>query len=104
MKKTPGKCPLSTRQIADEYFIENRHKLLEIAAFLDRLDRSQDGEDPAEDFRLRAFQQALKVLLDPNPARLRRIHMIFSDPTIEPREQLDRKAAYGAYHPSLEVL
>ena len=104
MNKTPGKCPLGTRQIADEYFIENRHRLLDIAAFLDRLDRSHDGENPSNDFRIRAFRQALRLLLDPNPGRLERIHMVFSDPTVEPREKPDRKAAYGAYNPSLEVL
>ncbi len=104
MKKAPGKCPLSTRQIADEYFIENRHRLLDIAAFLDRIERSQDGEDPANDFRLRAFRQALVLLVDQNPDHLRRILMSFSDPTTEPRVKLDRKAAYGAYNPSLEVL
>jgi hypothetical protein len=30
--------------------------------------------------------------------------MVFSDPTVEPREKLDRKAAYGAYNPTREVL
>ena len=73
MKKTAGKCPLSTRQIADEYFIENRHRLLDIAAFLDRLDRSQDGQEPAKDFRLRAFQQALKVLQDRQDLQVRQV-------------------------------
>lgn len=104
MTRKNGKCPLTTRRIVDEYFIENRHKILDIAAFLDRLDRSQDGEDPANDFRVRALRQALEVLNDPAPDRLRRIHMIFSDPTTEPREKTDRKAAWGAYNPSLEVL
>ena len=39
MKPQPQKPPLSGTQIVDEYFIENRTRLLEIAAFLDRLDR-----------------------------------------------------------------
>jgi hypothetical protein len=30
---------LTARELADEFFIENRNRLLEIAAFLDRLDR-----------------------------------------------------------------
>jgi|WetSurMetagenome_2_1015567.scaffolds.fasta_scaffold121114_1 hypothetical protein len=104
MNKKNSKCPLTTRQIVDEYFIENRHKLLDIAAFLDRLDRSQDGADPATDFRIKAFRQALEVVNGSASDRLRRIHMIFSDPTPLPREKTDRKAAWGAYNPSLEVL
>jgi hypothetical protein len=104
MAKNTGKCPLTTRQIVDEYFIENRHRILDVAAFLDRLDRSSDGEDPSQDFRIDPFHKALAVLTDSNPDRLRRIHMIFSDPTAQPREKTDRKAAWGAYNPSLEVL
>ena len=45
--------PLGVPALTDEYFIENRNRLLEIAAFLDRLDRA----DPARgqgDFRIRA--------------------------------------------------
>ena len=33
--------PLSPQALVDEYFIENRTRLLEIAAFLDRLDRAE---------------------------------------------------------------
>jgi hypothetical protein len=99
-----GKCPLTTQQIVDEYFIENRHRIMDVAAFLDRLDRSKDGQDPEKDFRMQAFRKALDVLNSPDSDRLRRIHMIFSDPTTEPRKKTDRKAAWGAYNPSLEVL
>ena len=102
MTTRPGKCPLTTRQIADEYFIENRARVLDIAAFLDRLDRSRDGADPGGDFRIRALHQSLRVLLEPGPDRARRVHMTFSDPTTEPRQRLDRKGAWGAFDPSLE--
>jgi hypothetical protein len=91
------KSPLTTTQIVDEYFIENRHRLLDIAAFLDRLERSADGQDAGADFRVRAFRSALEILVDGLDDRARRVHMIFSDPTNEPRAALDRKAAYGAY-------
>ena len=33
-------CPLTQRQLIDEYFMEHRTKVLDIAAFLDRLDRA----------------------------------------------------------------
>lgn len=103
MTGTYGKCPLSTRQIADEYFIENRHRLLDITAFLDRIDRSCDGENPDKDYRLKAFREALHLLTDPGPNRLQRMHMIFSDKTVEPREISDCKTAYGAFNPLTEV-
>ena len=54
------------------------------------------------DFRTRAFRDALGAYR-PRGNRAKRVQMIFSDPTTEPREKLDRKAAYGAYNPALEV-
>lgn len=93
----PGPCPLTTRQIVDEYFIENRNKLLEIGAFLDRLERSADAADPGGDFRVRAFRKALDILADGGSARVLRLQMLLSDPTTEPRESLDQKGAKGAY-------
>src|SRR5687768_18558219 len=58
--------PKTGRALVDEYFIENRNRLLEIAAFLDRLDRA-DGSLADHDFRVRAFREALR-LLDAPPA------------------------------------
>ncbi len=42
MNRRPGSCPLTQRQLIDEYFIEHRAKLLDLAAFLDRLDRASE--------------------------------------------------------------
>jgi len=95
VKPQPQKPPLSGTQIVDEYFIENRTRLLEIAAFLDRLDRI----DPAvadRDFRVKAFTEAIEALSAPSD-RLLRIQMVLSDPTIEPLDRLDRKSAIGAF-------
>ena len=98
-------CPMTTTQIVDEYFLENRARLLDLGAFLDRLDRAADGEDPQGDFRIEALRRAISVLLDAAPGRARRIHMLLSDPTEEAKPALDRKAAYGAFNAaSLEVL
>jgi hypothetical protein len=90
-------CAMNLNEILDEYFLENRHKLLELAAFLDRLDRARDGADPGDDFRIAAMRRAIGVLLSDTSRRAREIQLILSDPTEEPRERLDRKAAWGAY-------
>ena len=93
--------PKTGRELVDEYFIENRTRLLEIAAFLDRLDRT----DPSlvdRDFRVRAFRDSVR-LLEARPAggepqtRVERIQHLMSDPTTEPLEKLDTKSARGAY-------
>ena len=87
--------PLSAKELIDEYFIENRTRLLEIAAFLDRLDRA-DGADAGRDFRMKAFREALAAL-DHQSGRLDRIQLILSDPRESPLDALDRKSALGAY-------
>ena len=53
-----SQSPLSPKEVVDEYFIENRTRLLEIAAFLDRLDRA-DPAYAARDFRMQAFTDAV---------------------------------------------
>lgn len=90
-----SRSPLTPREIVDEYFIENRTRLLEIAAFLDRLDRADPGFG-ARDFRMKAFTEALAGMTQ-GAGRLDRLQMLFSDPTTEPLGALDRKSAFGAY-------
>ena len=93
--------PKTGRELVDEYFIENRTRLLEIAAYLDRLDRT-DSSLVDRDFRVRAFRDAIR-LLEVGPAagetqtRVERIQHLLSDPTTEPLEKLDTKSARGAY-------
>lgn len=91
-------CPLNRRQLVDEYFIENRTKVLDIAAFLDRLDRA-GVESAPPDFRVEALQRALGVLHASPESRVLQIQMIFSDPTTEPLPKLDQKSAKGAFDP-----
>jgi hypothetical protein len=97
MKTQPPGCPLTGTQVVDEYFIENRTRLLEIAAFLDRLDRV-DPDRAAQDFRMQVFRDCVDALGTPGD-RLNRIQVLLSDPTIEPLERLDRKSALGAFDP-----
>jgi hypothetical protein len=91
----PGASPLTQQQLIEEYFIEHRTKILDIAAFLDRLDRAA-VQDAADDFRLRAFNQALEALLT-REARMQKVQMLLSDPRTDLLPELDRKSAFGAY-------
>ncbi len=88
------KSPMTGTQLVDEYFIENRTRLLEVAAFLDRLDR-EDPDGTARDFRMKAFAEAVDALTGRD--RVMRIQLLLSDPTTVPLERLDRKSALGAY-------
>ena len=88
--------PLGTRELADEFFIESRNRLLEIAAFLDRLDRV-DPERTSRDFRMRALTEALAVVAGRGPHYVTSVQLLLSDPTTEPLSALDRKSAQGAY-------
>jgi hypothetical protein len=90
-----SRSPLSPKEVVDEYFIENRTRLLEIAAFLDRLDRA-DPAHGSQDFRMKAFTEAL-ASVSQGSGRLDRLQLLFSDPTTEPLGALDRKSAFGAY-------
>jgi hypothetical protein len=86
------RLPLSQREVLDEYFVENRTRLLEVAAFLDRLDRAAGPSD----FRRRAFEEALRTLVS-SETRVEALQALLSDPTAGPLPALDRKSALGAY-------
>jgi hypothetical protein len=84
---------MTRQQILDLYFIEARFKLIEIAAFMDRVERSE-GE---EDFRMAAFREALTELGKGNKEKAKQVLLAFSDPTTEPIPAATTKAACGAY-------
>ncbi len=92
-----AQSPLSGSELVDEYFIENRTRLLEIAAFRDRLDRA-DPERAARDFRMTAFAEAIEILSGSSGNRVERIQMLLSDPDMRPLDALDRKSAVGAHN------
>jgi len=82
----------------DLYFVDARARLIDIAAFLDRLERAEgtEGTEGTEDFRAEAFRQALKELESPGADRARRVLMALSDPTREPVAKSPGKSACGA--------
>jgi len=73
--------------------MDARHKLIDLAAFLDRVERAA-GED---DFRIKAFRQALGELGKKKSRKARQVLLAFSDPTTRPIARATTKAACGAW-------
>jgi hypothetical protein len=71
--------PLPANKALEQFFLEARSKLLDVAAILDRINRGQEaGEVPANDARLDKIRKALEVLHDQSGGRAERIQQIFS--------------------------
>ena len=85
---------MTRQQVLDLYFMDARFKLIELAAFLDRVDR---GEGQA-DFRLDAFRKALRELDSNQPERAKHVLLALSDPTTEPIAKAPGKGAIGAWN------
>jgi len=84
---------MNRQQILDLYFLDARHKLIELAAFLDRVERA-DGKD---DFRLKTFRTALGELTSGKKQKAKNVLLAFSDPTTEPIIRATGKGAVGAF-------
>ncbi len=84
---------MNRSQLLDLYYLEARAKLIDLAAFRDRLDRAE-GEG---DFRFHAFMLALPELQSAQGARAERVLACLSDPTSEPIPAATTKAACGAW-------
>jgi hypothetical protein len=87
---------MTRQQVLDLYFMDARHKLIDLAAFLDRVDRA-DGPD---DFRIQSLRNALRELGGNQPSRAERVLLALSDPTTEPIAAATTKAAAGAWRQS----
>ena len=84
---------MTRQQVLDLYFMDARSKLIDLAAFLDRVQRA-DGPD---DFRFAAFHSALEQLAVESPNRAEKVLLALSDPTTEPLPTATTKAACGAW-------
>jgi hypothetical protein len=88
---------LKSQDVIDRYFLEHRAKLIDLAAFLDRLDRTCDHDIAASDYRIAALFRALNVLSDGRTNRAGRVLEIFSDKMTElPQSANGAKSATGA--------
>ncbi len=67
-------------EMLDRHFLEIRHRILDIAAGLDRIDRADDASKTRLDPRHRQLEEAVRLLIDGKPDRAERIQMAFSLP------------------------
>jgi len=84
---------MTKQQVLDLYFLNARHQLIEIAAFLDRVERA----DSKDDFRLKSFRAALAKLDSREKHKAKALLLAFSDPTKRPVAKAAGKSAGGAY-------
>lgn len=83
---------MTRQQVLDLYFLDARGKLIEIAAFLDRVERAK-GKD---DFRLKAFRAALAKVKGRGKSKAKTVLLTLSDLTSKPIPAATTKAACGA--------
>jgi len=82
----------SKKELLDLQFIDARHMLINLAAFLDRIDR-HPGDD---DHRLAALKAALPILLDERPDRAKAVLESLSDPSTDLPQTAPFQGATGA--------
>lgn len=93
-----GSCPLSAVEVVDRYFLENRARLLEIAAFFDRVERCADAATGRRDYRYVALREALAGLADFGGDACAEVLRALSDPTEAPiADASHMKGAAGAW-------
>ena len=84
---------MTRQQVLDLYFLDARHKLIEVAAFLDRVERAGGGDD----FRMKAFRSAVGKLGNRKKEKVKGVLLALSDPTKEPVAKAAGKGAAGAW-------
>lgn len=90
---------MTARQVVDAYFLEHRAKLLDLAAFLDRIDRAGDPRQGVTDYRVAAMRRALKLLASKQAGRVGRVLELLSDHSTAPIAKAGGKGASGACPP-----
>ncbi|MEY3393873.1 MAG: hypothetical protein RL346_109 [Verrucomicrobiota bacterium] len=83
---------LTKKELLDLQFIDARARVIDIAAFLDRLDRHEGDAG----IRLSYFKAALPILLEDRPDRAKAVLEVFSDHSEEISETAPFQGATGA--------
>jgi hypothetical protein len=91
---------MQAMDVLDLYFIENRSRLLDIASFLDRIDRYEGADAAKADYRYQAFVKVVAMLKECSGERTKAIQVALSDPTTGPLESAVGLKAWGAWNGS----
>ncbi len=83
---------LSKKELLDLQFIDARARLIDLAAFLDRLERHAGDAD----IRLKYFKEALPILQQDRPDRAKAVLEKFSDHSTELTDTAPFQGATGA--------
>ncbi len=67
----------NSEQVIDQEFLQVRAKILEIAAFFDRLD-SESGLSETANGRLKLLRNGCQILLDQQEDKAARVQLLFS--------------------------
>ena len=93
VSRMPDWTPPASVNLVDLGFMDSRSKLIDLAAFLDRVQRAgQDG-----DFRVQALKHALTLLSQDKPQRAKDVLLSLSDPSTEPIAKATIQGAIGAH-------
>lgn len=84
------------KDLLDVQFVEARSRLLDLAAFLDRIERHPGQAD----HRLVALRDAIPILLSDRPGRAKAVLEALSDTSIDLPERAVIQGACGAPSPA----
>ncbi len=82
--------------LIDHGFMDARIKLIDVAAFLDRVER----HGQTDDYRYHALKDAISELQSDEIGRVAKILNRFSDHSAEPIDKADIQGAFGAPDPN----
>ena len=83
---------MSATPLVDLQFIDARSRLIDLAAFLDRMER----HGQAGDYRVMELKRAITEVTKEEPGRARRVLEALSDHSVEPIPAATIQGAFGA--------
>lgn len=69
--------------VLDRHYLEIRCSILDLAAMLDRIERSADAPSQMADARMKLIREGIETLLSSGSDRAERVQLLFSDEYVE---------------------